>query len=104
MQEVTSKNFLDSIQDGIVIVNIGASWCPDCRFIDPIMKALETEYNDKIKFFKVDFSKEEQLKDTLQIKRIPTLIFYKDGNEIAERIVEPKSQATIEEVIKTILK
>ncbi len=103
MKNVSNADFNESIKEGVVIVNVGASWCPDCKHIEPIMEALAKDYESKIKFLKVDFNKDEQLKDTLQIRRIPTLIFYKDGNEVGERLIEPKSQVAIEEVIKKIL-
>ncbi|STQ85912.1 thioredoxin [Helicobacter muridarum] len=103
MLELTRENYFDSISNGLAIVDIGASWCPDCRHIQPIMETLESEY-DNIKFFAVDFSNEEELKDTLNIKRIPTLIFYKDGKEVGQRLVEPKSKAVIQEQIESLLK
>lgn len=102
MIELTQENYLDSIAEGAVVVDIGASWCPDCRSIEPIMQAMENEYKD-VKFFAVNFSQEESLKDTLNIRRIPTLIFYKNGKEIGERLIEPKNRAVIEEALQKIL-
>ena len=99
MTVLTKENYADSVSSGIVVVDVGAGWCPDCRRIEPIMKALEEEYKD-IRFFAVDFSKEEALKDELDIKRIPTLIFYKDGKEVTSRLVEPGSRAEIEKELK----
>ncbi|AQQ59785.1 MULTISPECIES: thioredoxin family protein [Helicobacter] len=103
MQELNHSNFSSMTSEGVAIVNVGASWCPDCKRIEPIMTALENEYKDRIRFFKVNFDTEEQLKDSLQIRRIPTLIFYKNGKEVAERLVEPKSQAEIEKVVQQVL-
>ena len=103
MQELCYDNFYDTIQNGISVVNVGASWCPDCRFIEPIMQALESEYKDSVKFFKVSFDNETKLKDELNIKRIPTLIFYKNSKEEYKRLVEPKSKVDIESILKQIL-
>ncbi|RDU73664.1 thioredoxin [Helicobacter aurati] len=102
MRELTQGTYFDSIATGIAVVDIGAAWCPDCRRIEPIMNALENEYKD-IQFFTVDFSKEEQLKDTLNIQRIPTLIFYKNGEEVGQRLVEPHTRAIIEKEIQGLL-
>lgn len=103
MQELCYDNFYSTIQNGVVVVNVGASWCPDCRYIEPIMQALESEYSDNVKFFKVSFDNETRLKDELNIKRIPTLIFYKNAKEERSRLIEPKSKAEIESILKQIL-
>lgn len=46
---------------------------------------------------------EEALKDSLNVRRIPTLIFYKNGAEVGERLVEPNSKSLIEEAIKSAI-
>lgn len=103
MQELTKDTYFECIKKGAVIVKIGADWCPDCKRIEPIMEALQNEYKDTIQFFSVNFSNEEELKDTLNIRRIPTLIFYKDGNEVGERLIEPSNRAMIEEALQQIV-
>lgn len=103
MQELNHSNFFESIKEGAVVVDIGASWCPDCKRIEPIMQALESEYAGKVRFFEVSFDNEVELKETLQIRRIPTLIFYRDGQEVGERLVEPKNKAVIESALQAIV-
>lgn len=103
MQELTSKNYFESIKNGPVVVEFYADWCGDCRRIAPIMQNMQKEFEGKVSFFGVNFSKEEKLKDTLQIRRIPTLIFYKDGKEVGERLVEPSNPTTIKNAINTIV-
>lgn len=103
MQELNSNNFGDMIKNGIAVVNVGASWCPDCKHIEPIMTKLEKEYSGRVNFFKVSFDNEEQLKEALNIKRIPTLIFYENGEEVGERLIEPKSLLDIDNILRKIL-
>ena len=99
MKILTKETYEESIKDGTCLVAIGASWCPDCRKIEPIMEILTKEY-PQVHFFHVPFDKEESLKDTLSIQRIPTIILYKNGVEIGERLVEPNSKDAIEGAIK----
>lgn len=56
-----------------------------------------------MRFILLDFDTNEALKDELAIRRIPTLIFYKDGQEVLERLVEPDSMPTIEQMIQALL-
>lgn len=102
MELLVSSNYDNSVKEGIAVVEVGAAWCPDCQRVKPILKALEGEY-PQVKFFEVDFDKEEELKDTLGIRRIPTLIFYKDGKEVGNRLVEPGNRLPIENELKAIL-
>ncbi|PAF44509.1 thioredoxin family protein [Helicobacter sp. 11S02596-1] len=100
---IDRAKFENEVKTGSVIVDFGASWCPDCRRIDPIMEALAKEYEGKVKIFKINIDAEEALKDELGVRRIPTLIFYKDGQEVGERLVEPDNKLPIETALKKIL-
>lgn len=81
---------MDTIKQGFVVVDFSASWCPDCRHIDPMLEILAQEFS-QIAFYKVSFDNEIDLKNTLNIRKIPTLIFYNNGTEVGERLIEPKS-------------
>ncbi|PAF48739.1 thiol reductase thioredoxin [Helicobacter sp. 12S02232-10] len=100
---IDRSKFENEVKAGSVIVDFGADWCPDCRRIEPIMGALAKEYDGKVKIFKINIDAEEALKDELGVRRIPTLIFYKDGKEVGERLVEPDNRLPIETALKKIL-
>lgn len=94
-------NFKDMIAQGVCVVEMSAPWCPDCRRIEPIMNQLESKYPD-VKFILLDFDTNEELKVELNIRRIPTLLFYKNGKEVGERLVEPDSITPIQNAIESI--
>lgn len=102
MTKANKSNFKDLIKNGSCVVDMGAPWCPDCRKIEPIMNVLESEYKN-VNFIYLDFDENEELKSELGIRRIPTLIFYKNGVEVGERLVEPGSKVEIENAIKAVL-
>lgn len=102
--EVIDKTRFETItKEGSVLVSFGADWCPDCRKIEPIMNALAKEYDGKVKIYKVNIDEQEALKDEVGVRRIPTLIFFKDGKEVGERLIEPDNKLPIETALKTIL-
>lgn len=102
--EVIDKTRFETItKEGSALVSFGADWCPDCRRIEPIMDALAKEYAGKVKIYKVNIDEQEALKDEVGVRRIPTLIFFKDGKEVGERLVEPDNKLPIETALKTIL-
>ena len=102
MEKISQKRFEEETKNGFVVVDFSAPWCPDCVKIEPIMTALEAEYQ-QVKFFKVDIDEEEGLKDSLNIRRIPTLVFFKEGVEVGERLVEPDNKVMIENGVKSLL-
>ncbi|GAA7392312.1 thioredoxin family protein [Helicobacter pylori] len=100
---INGKNYAEKIAYQAVVVNVGANWCPDCRKIEPIMENLAKTYQGKVEFFKVSFDESQDLKESLGIRKIPTLIFYKNGKEVGERLVEPGSSKPIEDALKALL-
>lgn len=55
LEVINGKNYAEKTAHQAVVVNVGASWCPDCRKIEPIMENLAKTYKGKVEFFKVSF-------------------------------------------------
>lgn len=103
MKNLNSKNYEDEVKiNEITVVDFTANWCPDCRKILPVIKEMEKDYESKVAFFQVNFDEEEPLKEKLNITRIPTLIFYKNGVETGNRLVEPDGRVSIENELKKL--
>src|SRR6476660_5732987 len=77
--ELTTQNFSEiTNREGIVLVDLWASWCGPCRMFAPVYeKASET--HDDITFASVDTEAEQGLAGALQISSIPTLMAFRDG-------------------------
>ncbi|MDU7693131.1 MAG: thioredoxin family protein [Helicobacter sp.] len=104
MEKINTDKFKQVISGSeLVVVDFSAPWCPDCVRIDPILKTLQGEYAQKAKFYQVNIDDEESLKNSCSIRRIPTILFYKNGVEVADRLVEPKSKKEIEDVLKNAI-
>lgn len=103
MNQLTKDNFASETKEGVCFVAVGAPWCPDCKKIEPIVGMLMQEYAGKVKFCMVMADEQEELKEQLNVRRIPTLIFFKNGVEVGERLVEPNSKPMIEDALKAAL-
>lgn len=62
-----------------VIVDFWATWCEPCKTLGPILEKLATEYNGAFKVAKVDVDQEQQLAGMFQIRSVPTMVVFKDG-------------------------
>lgn len=105
----TNKNDLDTIKqklNGVKIIVVAGSWCSDSRREMPRLFKIIDELkidSSAVKLICVDRDKKEEgiEIEKLDIKLVPTFIFYRDEKELG-RIVETP-QTTLEGDIKDIL-
>lgn len=100
VENIDAKRYEEVIRSENCLIVLGASWCKDCVRIEPFLKELSEEFASLIKIYKVDSRQEENLSASLNIRAIPTLIFYRDGQEVGTRLVEPQSKQLIIDAIK----
>jgi len=60
---------------GPVLVDFGASWCPPCREMDPIVASLSKEFQVR----KIDVDSEPELARMYKVSSIPRLLIFVDG-------------------------
>ena len=85
--EVNAKNWEKEIlsSEKLVLVEFWHESCPSCKEFAPIFSKVSKEYNDELKFCKLNVLKNKENKD-LAIKyglvSTPTLIFFCNGKTI----------------------
>ncbi len=80
--KVSEKEYQEMIQSAeMVLMNFGASWCPPCRKMEPVLAELKTE-NPNVGILNIDAGKEQELMKAYSVKQIPTYILYKNGEEV----------------------
>src|SRR5690606_24505132 len=57
------------------IIDFYADWCGPCKMVAPILEQLATEYEGKIKIYKVDTEREQELAAAFGIRSIPSILF-----------------------------
>ncbi|MGI6710556.1 MAG: thioredoxin [Bacilli bacterium] len=81
---LTKENFNQEVLNskGKVLVDFYADWCGPCKMISPILEELAKELAGKVKIFKVNVDKDEELSDSYNVWTIPALVVFNDGKEI----------------------
>ncbi|XP_061368631.1 thioredoxin X, chloroplastic [Gastrolobium bilobum] len=84
--EINESQFEDTVlkANRPVLVEFVATWCGPCRLISPAMESLAQEYEDRLTVVKIDHDANPRLIEEYKVYGLPTLILFKDGQEVPE--------------------
>lgn len=86
-KEISSLEFeKEVLQGGKVILDFYSTECPPCEAVAPKFDSLAGMYGHEIKFLKIYRQQNRELADKLGVKSSPTLLFFDQGKEVAERL------------------
>ena len=105
--EITSEELTKKIENGEkLIVDFHAKWCGPCKMLGPVIEALSVDEKNKditIGKVNVDGEGNQELAQKYGVRGIPTVIFFKDGEEvIGKRSAGAKSQADLQAIIDSL--
>jgi rhodanese-related sulfurtransferase len=65
--------------NNLVLVDVGAAWCPPCRKMEPVLEALAKELQGKYTLLKVDGGNDATVMKEIGAAVLPTYMVYKNG-------------------------
>jgi rhodanese-related sulfurtransferase len=65
-----------------VLVDFGASWCPPCKTMEPIINAVLQKKDNNLSLFKIDGGKDDEILKKYNVTALPVFIIYKNGKEV----------------------
>ena len=97
MKVIKESEFINEINEGLVLVDFYAEWCRPCKMLSPILEQINEE-DENVKIIKVNIDDSRFLANYYQIQSIPTLILLKDG-QFLHRMVGFRPKKNIQELI-----
>ncbi|WP_411343670.1 thioredoxin family protein [Paenibacillus sp. WLX1005] len=97
----TSESFHTAIASPELTVAVfKADWCGDCKFIDPFMPEVESNYADRLTLVEVDVDGVGDVSQEQNILGIPSFVAYANGKELIRFVNKArKSRQEIEQFL-----
>lgn len=80
--ETQSFDELLKTSDKPILVDFWAEWCGPCRMLSPIVEELAQDWKGKATVVKINTDEKPEIAQRYGIVSIPTLIMFKDGEEV----------------------
>jgi rhodanese-related sulfurtransferase len=78
--ELSSTTFNATVANNqIVLVDVGAEWCPPCKKMEPVLETLSKEFQGKFTLLKVDGGRDLTVMKEIGASVLPTFMVYKNG-------------------------
>lgn len=94
----TKEEFMEEKSEGLLMVDVFATWCGPCKVLGPAFEELAGEMADKAKFAKVDVDITSNIAEEYGVMTVPTIILFKDG-EVVEQVSAVLSKDAMKSMI-----
>ena len=102
--EVNESNFQQEVLDSSipVLVDLWAPWCMPCRIVAPSVEKIANDNENKLKVCKLNVDNNQNIAVRYNVQGIPSLLIFKDGQEV-DRIVGAVSPQAIQAKLDKII-
>jgi thioredoxin 1 len=90
---INEDNFQETVSTGVSLVDFYATWCGPCKSLAATIDELSNDFEGKAIIGKIDVDTNAEAASLFDIRGIPTVLVFKDGQVIDRLVgVHPKSK------------
>jgi thioredoxin 1 len=62
-----------------VVIDFWAEWCGPCRIFSPVVENISKDYENKVKFYKLNTDENPEIAEAYNVMSIPTALLFENG-------------------------
>jgi thioredoxin 1 len=98
--DVTDQDFEDRVlkSDTPVLVDFWAEWCVPCHMVSPVVEEIGRDKGASLEVAKLNIDENPEITRKYGVMSIPTLMLFKDGQEMARVVGARGKDALLKEI------
>ncbi|OPL19441.1 MAG: hypothetical protein AVO35_10510 [Candidatus Aegiribacteria sp. MLS_C] len=85
----------------VSLVDFSANWCSPCKMLDPVLKKVSEDLEDKVDFYHIDVDESPETSSRFGIRGVPTMIVFHNGQEI-DRMVGFRDRNSLQRQLESL--
>jgi len=103
VKHISDRDFVAETAGAVpVLVDFWAPWCNPCRMLAPVLDSIARRYEGKLKVCKLNTDENPETRTQLNVRGIPTLIFFRNGQEV-QRLVGYLAEDKLAQAVDELL-
>jgi thioredoxin 1 len=102
--DVTDENFAAEVVGAElpVLVEFTADWCPPCRQMGPVLRALAAEEADRLKVVQLNVDQNPEITNAYKVLSMPTFMVFRGGEPVKAMVGARPKRRLLEELADVI--
>ncbi|MET7485626.1 thioredoxin [Streptomyces sp. NPDC005538] len=104
MIDVTDENFAAEVigAELPVLVEFTADWCPPCRQMGPVLRAISAEEADRLKVVQLNVDQNPEITNAYKVLSMPTFMVFRGGEPVKAMVGARPKRRLLEELADVI--